>query len=48
MIVPSALNVLIIGLSVVIFAFLWRMVAAYFVKKGGTLAKVGQAMAVTL
>lgn len=28
MIRPSALNVLIIGLSVVIFAFVWRMVAA--------------------
>lgn len=28
MITPSALNVLIIGFSVVIFGFLWRMLAA--------------------
>lgn len=28
MIQPSALNVLIIGLSVVLFVFIWRMVAA--------------------
>jgi hypothetical protein len=29
MITPSALNVLIIGLSVIIFSFMWRMLAAY-------------------
>lgn len=28
MIIPSALNVVIIGLSMVIFVFLWRMAAA--------------------
>lgn len=28
MIQPSALNVLIIGVSVIIFSFLWRMLAA--------------------
>lgn len=28
MIMPSALNVLIIGFSVIIFGFLWRMAAA--------------------
>lgn len=30
MIQPSALNVLIIGLSMVLFSFFWRMLAAYF------------------
>lgn len=34
MIRPSALNVLIIGLSVVIFVFLWRMAAAKFSDNG--------------
>lgn len=43
MIQPSALNVLIIGLSVVIFAFLWRMAAAAMHNN-----PVGQAMAVVL
>lgn len=28
MIMPSALNVITIGLSVIIFSFLWRMLAA--------------------
>lgn len=45
MIMPSALNVLIIGASVVIFSFLWRMLAAYFAEKG---SPIGDAMAVTL
>lgn len=43
MIQPSALNVLIIGLSVVIFSFLWRMAAARLSEH-----PVGQAMAVIL
>jgi len=43
MIVPSALNVLIIGFSVVIFTFLWRMLAAKLSD-----SPIGQAMAVAL
>lgn len=43
MIVPSTLNVLIIGASVIIFAFLWRMLAAKLAD-----GPVGQAMAVVL
>lgn len=43
MIVPSALNVLIIGFSMVIFTFLWRMLAAKL-----TDGPVGGAMAVVL
>lgn len=34
MIVPSTMNVVIIGLSMVIFTFLWRMIAAFLVRKG--------------
>lgn len=45
MIMPSTLNVLIIGLSMVIFAFLWRMLAAKLSEKGSPL---GDAMAVAL
>lgn len=40
MIVPSAINVLIIGFSVVIFGFLWRMLAVKMHDNS-----VGQAMA---
>ncbi len=43
MITPSALNVLIIGASVIIFQFLARMLAARFSDTAG-----GQALAVTL
>ncbi len=43
MITPSALNVLIIGFSMVIFTFLWRMAAARWSE-----SPVGQAMAVAL
>lgn len=43
MIQPSALNVIIIGLSAVIFTFLWRMLAARMSE-----SPVGQAMAVAL
>jgi hypothetical protein len=41
MITPSALNVLIIGLSMIIFGFLWRTLAAKFADR-----PIGQAMAV--
>jgi hypothetical protein len=44
-ITPSALNVLIIGFSMVIFAFLWRMLAAKLAEKG---SPIGDAMAVVL
>lgn len=43
MIQPSALNVLIIGFSMVIFTFLWRMLAAKLAD-----GPIGQAMAVVL
>lgn len=43
MIQPSALNVLIIGASVLIFSFLWRMAAARMAD-----SSIGQAMAVAL
>lgn len=45
MVTPSALNVLIVGAMVVIFAFLWRMAAAKLSEKGSPL---GDAMAVAL
>lgn len=41
MIQPSALNVLIIGASMLIFTFLWRMAAAHWSSN-----PFGQAMAV--
>jgi hypothetical protein len=43
MIDPSALNVIIIGLSVIIFSFLWRMAAARLSDSA-----TGQAMAAIL
>jgi hypothetical protein len=43
MITPSALNFLVIGFSMVIFTFLWRMAAAKMSE-----SSVGQAMAVAL
>lgn len=43
MIDPSALNVIIIGLSVIIFSFMWRMLAARLSD-----SSVGQAMAAIL
>lgn len=43
MITPSALNVLIIGFSVLIFSFLWRMLAAKMSDNA-----YGQAMAAVL
>ena len=45
MIRPSALNVLIIGFSMVIFTFLWRMLAAKLAERGNA---IGDAMAVAL
>lgn len=45
MIQPSALNVLIIGFSAVVFAFLWRMLAAKLSERGSS---IGDAMAVVL
>lgn len=42
-VVPSALNVLIVGAMMVIFTFLWRMLAAKLSEHS-----VGQAMAVAL
>lgn len=43
MITPSALNVFVIGFSMIIFTFLWRMLAAKLSE-----SPVGQAMAVAL
>lgn len=43
MIQPSALNVLIIGFSMIIFTFLWRMLAAKLHEQ-----PLGRAMAVVL
>lgn len=43
MIQPSALNVLIIGFSMVIFTFLWRMLAAKLAD-----GPIGKSMAVIL
>lgn len=45
MVQPSALNVVIIGLSMVIFAFFWRMIAAKLAERG---SPIGDAMAVVL
>lgn len=45
MVTPSALNVLIIGFSMVIFTFLWRMLAAKLAEHGNP---IGDAMAVAL
>ena len=45
MVQPSALNVLIIGLSMVVFAFFWRMVAAKLSERGSA---IGDGMAVIL
>lgn len=45
MVTPSALNVLIIGFSMVIFTFLWRMLAAKLAERGNP---IGDAMAVAL
>lgn len=43
MVTPSALNVLVIGASVILFSFLWRLVAAAFADR-----PIGQGMAAVL
>lgn len=45
MVTPSALNVIIIGLMMIIFTFLWRMLAAKISETG---SPIGDAMAVVL
>jgi hypothetical protein len=45
MVTPSALNVLVVGAMMVIFTFLWRMLAAKLSENG---SPVGDAMAVAL
>lgn len=47
MVQPTALNVLVIGLSVVIFSFLWRMGAAALAKRNPD-SGLAKAMAVAL
>jgi hypothetical protein len=43
MIQPSALNVLVIGLSMIVFAFLWRMGASALIARNPD-SPVGKAM----
>jgi hypothetical protein len=43
MVTPSALNLIIVGLMMIIFTFLWRMAAAKMSE-----SPIGQAMAVAL
>jgi hypothetical protein len=45
MVQPSALNLIIVGLMMIIFTFLWRMLAAKLAEKGNP---IGDAMAVAL
>lgn len=45
MIQPSTLNLLVVGAMMVIFTFLWRMLAAKLSEKG---SPIGDAMAVAL
>lgn len=47
MIQPTALNILIIGFAMIIFSFLFRMSAAYLVKRNPD-SGLGKAMAVVL
>lgn len=47
MITPSALNILIIGASTLVFFFLWRMAAFWLVDRNPD-SKIGQAMATIL
>lgn len=47
MVQPTALNILIIGLSMVIFTFLWRMAAAALTNRNPD-SGLGKAMAVIL
>lgn len=45
MIQPSTLNLLVVGAMMVIFTFMWRMLAAKLSEKG---SPIGDAMAVAL
>lgn len=45
MVTPSTLNLVIVGLMMIIFTFLWRMLAAKLSEKG---SPIGDAMAVVL
>lgn len=45
MVAPSFLNVIIVGLMMIIFTFLWRMLAAKLSENG---SPIGDAMAVVL
>lgn len=45
MVQPTALNIIIIGLSMVIFVFLWRMAAAALVSRNPD-SGLGKAMSV--
>lgn len=45
MLTPSTLNVFVIGFSMVVFTFLWRMLAAKLSEHG---SPIGDAMAVAL
>jgi hypothetical protein len=47
MIQPTALNVLIIGLSMVLFSFIWRMGAGYLITRNPD-SPVGKAMGAVL
>lgn len=47
MVQPTALNILVIGLSMVVFTFLWRMAAASLVARNPD-SGLGKAMAVIL
>lgn len=44
MVQPTALNILIIGFSMIIFSFLWRMSASFLVDRNPD-SGLGQAMA---
>jgi hypothetical protein len=47
MVQPTALNILVIGFSMVIFSFLWRMAAAALVNRNPD-SSLGKAMAVII
>lgn len=47
MIQPTALNVLVIGLSMVVFAFLWRALAMFLASRNPD-SGVAQAMSIVL
>lgn len=47
MIQPTALNILVIGMSMVIFSFLWRMAASALISRNPD-SGLGKAMSVIL